>query len=169
MRNNYSLEFENDMRRLAPTSTLDELLSFSLNNYNYALNRDLLRRFLSRRTIRYKDYKPGYSHGKPLPPGSEMSHGDGLIFIKTESGEWTYKQRYIYEKYYNVKLPKDVMVIFLDGDRTNYDIDNLMAVHTREYLLARNRHLISNDRESNRTAMMLGKIYYKIKEKTNET
>lgn len=58
-----------------------------------------------------------------------------------------------------------MMVIFLDGNRNNFDINNLKAVTTREYLYARNKKILSKDKEVNRTSLLCGELYYKIKEK----
>ena len=93
-----------------------------------------------------------------------------MILIKVgQPNIWEYKQRYIYEKYHGA-ISKDNMVIFLDGDRNNYDIDNLMAVTTPEYNYIKNKGLIFNDAEKTKTAILSARLNYKIKnmEEKNE-
>lgn len=53
---------------------------------------------------------------------------NGLIRIKINDKQWQYKQRYLYEKYNNVKLDNDDYVIFADGDKTNFSKNNLIAI-----------------------------------------
>lgn len=64
-----------------------------------------------------------------LPIGSE--HIDkqwGRITIKTKNG-WRLKQRYLYEQYHGRKLAGNEKVIFLDGDKNNFEKDNLVAIN----------------------------------------
>ena len=53
----------------------------------------------------------------------------GYLVIKTGNSykDWTKYQRYVYEQAHG-KLPKDYVVIFLDGDNRNFELSNLMAV-----------------------------------------
>ena len=54
-----------------------------------------------------------------------------MLKIKVGNHKWEYLQRKIYEDYYNVKLPDDVYVIFLDQNKRNFDIKNLKAISRR--------------------------------------
>lgn len=65
---------------------------------------------------------------KPL--FSERKTKDGYTMIKiAEPSTWKLKHLWIYEQHYNVKVDvKKECVIFLDGDRNNFDIDNLMLI-----------------------------------------
>ena len=46
---------------------------------------------------------------------------------------WKLKHVYIYERYYNVKIKNDEMVVFLDKNKNNFNIDNLLLVNRKEY------------------------------------
>ena len=48
----------------------------------------------------------------------------------TDSGQKNYKRysNYVYEKHYNIKIPKDKFIIHLDGNPLNDNIKNLMLV-----------------------------------------
>lgn len=169
MRNKYSKQFENEMVAKAPNKTLGELLKIANKKYFYDINKDQLRKYLSKRKIRYKDYNANkICINGALPIGTEYIKPDGMILVKVNEHKWEYKQRYIYETYHNIKLPTSTMVVFLDGDRNNFDIDNLMAVSTPEYNCIKNKKLISKNSELNKTAFMSARVYYKVKELSKE-
>lgn len=169
VRNKYSKEFEKEMYKKAPNKTIEKLLGIAINKYGYNITRWQLMSYLSKRQIRYKGYNPNKAQemGNKIPIGTEYVKPDGMVLVKVAPNKWKYKQRYIYEQYYNVELPKETMVIFLDGDRTNFDINNLMAVSTPEYNCIKNKDLISNNGTATKTAILGARLYYKIKEKEN--
>lgn len=167
MRNKYSKEFEKEMYKKAPNKTIEKLLDIATNKYGYNINKEMLRQYLSKREIRYKGYNVNKVQvmGNRIPIGTEYTKPDGMVLVKVKPNKWKYKQRYLYEQYHKVELPKDIMVIFLDGDRTNFDINNLMAVSTPEYNCIRNKDLLSNNGMATKTAILGARLYYKIKEK----
>lgn len=169
MRNKYSKKFEEEMKKLAPKKTAKQLLEIANNKYNYPITKEMLMNYLSKRQIRYKDYNPNKAKymGNKIPIGTEYVKPDGMVLVKVTPNKWKYKQRYIYEQYHNVELPKNTMVIFLDGDRTNFNINNLMAVSTPEYNCIKNKDLISNNGMVTKTAILGARLYYKVKEKEN--
>ena len=169
MRNKYSKEFEKEMYKKAPNKTIDKLLNIATNKYGYQITKEMLREYLSKRQIRYKGYNPKKvkAMGNRIPIGTEYVKPDNMVLVKVAPNKWKYKQRYIYEQYHNVELPKGTMVIFLDGDRTNFDISNLMAVSTPEYNCIKNKDLISNNGMATKTAILSARLYYKVKEKEN--
>lgn len=64
--------------------------------------------------------------------GQEFKNGN-YICIKTETG-CIQKHRYIWEQHYGPIKPGEV-VIFLDGDRSNFDIDNLCCISRRHFAI----------------------------------
>lgn len=52
---------------------------------------------------------------------------NGFKQIRTENG-WVSYGKYLIEQETGEKLPKDYVVMFIDGDSTNYDIGNLIAI-----------------------------------------
>lgn len=170
MRNKYSKEFEKEMYKIAPKKTIYKLLDIAINKYGYNITKDMLMQYLSKREIRYKGYNPNKAKamGNKIPIGTEYVKPDGMVLVKVTPNKWKYKQRHIYEQYYKVELPKDIMVIFLDGDRTNFDINNLMAVSTPEYNCIKNKDLLSNNAMVTKTAILGARLYYKIKAKEKE-
>ena len=170
MRNKYSKEFEKEMYKIAPKKTIYKLLDIAINKYGYNITKDMLMQYLSKREIRYKGYNPNKAKamGNKIPVGTEYVKPDGMVLVKVTPNKWKYKQRHIYEQYYKVELPKDIMVIFLDGDRTNFDINNLMAVSTPEYNCIKNKDLLPNNAMVTKTAILDARSYYKIKAKEKE-
>lgn len=92
-------------------------------------------------------FKPGNLPHNANPLWHEREDRDGYIELHVpERNPWTgYKYRYkgkhvwLWEQATGRKLPRGHAVIFRDGNRRNFDIDNLVLV-TRSQLLALNRH-----------------------------
>lgn len=169
MRNKYSKEFEEEMYKKAPNKTIGKLLDIAINKYGYNITEKQLKNYLSKRQIRYKDYASNKARkmGNIIPIGTEYTKPDGMVLVKVKPNKWEYKQRYIYEQYYKVELPKEIMVIFLDGDKTNFDISNLMAVSTPEYNCIRNKNLLFKNSIATKTAILSARLHYKAKKRRN--
>lgn len=81
-------------------------------------------------------FKKGHIPARTKPIGTERISKDGYVEIKVSDipnvsrcVNWRPKQLWIYEQYHKCKVDtsKDC-VIFLDGDKRNFDIDNLMLI-----------------------------------------
>ena len=89
-------------------------------------------------------FKKGHTNTNHKPVGSERTDKDGYILIKTaEPSKWEFKHKWVWEQH-NGKVPKGYAVIFLDGNRANITLDNLMLVSRRQ-LLVLNRHNLLKD------------------------
>lgn len=92
------------------------------------------------------------------PVGSEFISTDGYTYIKVaEPDIWQHKQIYIYEQNYG-KIPKGYSVMFLDQDKTNFDLDNLILVENKDKLTAKNRKLVFEDKESTKTGILIARL-----------
>lgn len=164
----YSKEYINWLIKNAPDYTIEELVDKSIYFGYTKMNKKKLRDLFLRNTnVKWKNYhseKANSNERNSKPIGTESTRSDGMTKIKIGNKKWIYKQRYVYEKYYG-KLPDNYMVVFLDGDRTNYDIDNLMAVKKSEYNYVKNKELLSKNKELNKTALLTARLNYKAKEK----
>lgn len=167
MRNKYSRHFETRMVELAPTYTLDELLKVATRNYHYKITKTQLRQYLYKRNIIYKDYNINKKRdmGSKLPIFSERVKTDGMTQIKISKNKWEYKQRYLYEKYHNVELKTDEYVIFLDQNKTNFDINNLKVISRQESALMSNQGLFSKNAKVTELGIANAKLINKIKER----
>lgn len=169
MRNKYSQEFEDEMRQLASENEFEKLYWVARQKYAYFITRSQLRQYLSKRKIRYKDYNKNKVRkmGLNIPIGTEYKKHDGMILVKVAKDKWEYKQRLIYEKYYNVKLKSDEYIIFLDQDRNNFDINNLKRITRHESSILSNQKLFSKNAEVTKTGVEVVKLIIKTKETKN--
>lgn len=168
-RNKYTEEFEQFVRNNASENGLDELLKLCEQNFDYNLTKKNFCRYLSRHKIRHRDFNPNLAHPALYPVGAEWVRDDGMTLIKVEQpSKWMYKQRYIYEQHYG-KLSNEYKVIFLDQNRNNFDIDNLMAVPKLDSLIAFNKGLLSSNPEVTKTGIMVAHLINKTKKQQNKT
>ena len=74
-------------------------------------------------------FKLGDRPANAVPVGTEViASGDGYIKVKVaEPNQWVWKHVAVWEET-NGPRPKGHAIIFIDGDRTNCDIDNLICV-----------------------------------------
>ena len=80
---------------------------------------------------------------------------------------WALKQNVVWEKENGRKLKWREVVIFLDGDRMNYDPKNLYAVPMNIAGTVEKAQMHSEDPDIYKTALMWGELYYLLKgEKT---
>ncbi len=92
------------------------------------------------------------------PIGSEFICKDGYTFVKVaDPNTWVHKQLYIYEKHYG-KIPKNHSVIFADGNKNNFKLENLLLVETKEKLMMKNKHLIFDDKDLTKTGLLIAQL-----------
>lgn len=166
MRNKYSKEFEDDMFKLAVNNDFNSLLKIAKTKYKYNITKKQLRLYLSKRKIRYKNYNSNMIRNmNKIPIGTEYTKPDGMILVKVSKDKWKYKQRLIYEQYYNVKLTSDDYIIFLDQNRTNFDINNLRKITRRESSIVANQGLFFKKAQLTETGIEVAKLIIKTKDK----
>ena len=110
-------------------------------------------------------FKPGTIPPNWRPVGSERTDRDGYTMVKiADPNIWILKQRLIYEQLHGVKLKKNEVVIFLDGNRQNFSADNLHKL-TRGALARYNQdRLYCEDKNISCAAAMIAEL----KDKTGE-
>lgn len=73
-------------------------------------------------------FKKGVKFKSHAIAGDELNK-NGIIYIKMDDGSLKPKHNYLYEKCHNIKInTKKQRVIFVDGNRDNYEIKNLLLV-----------------------------------------
>lgn len=104
-------------------------------------------------------FKKGNMPKNHKPIGSErIDSKDGYILIKTsEPRTWKHKHRVIWEQH-NGPVPRNYVVIFLDGDKTNLDINNLGLISRSELKIMNQRGLIYDNAEATKTGVMIAKV-----------
>lgn len=75
------------------------------------------------------------------------------------------KERYLYEKYHNVKLNSNDFIIFLDGNKDNFDKENLIKLTHKELgIMNGNRFHELEDVNLRKSAIIYSKLAVKLKE-----
>lgn len=104
-------------------------------------------------------FKKGHQPGNHREVGSERTNVDGYIEIKVaEPNRWQLKHRVIYENYHNVKLKSTDVVIFLDGDKQNFDIENLALIDRGINAIMNHDSMRFVDAEITRTGVNIAKL-----------
>ena len=108
-------------------------------------------------------FKKGQKPHNYKPLGSERIVKDGYCEVKvSDTGRrWRPKHVLIYEKHHG-KVPKGSAVIFLDGDKRNFDIDNLYLVTRSQLAMLNKNSLIQKDAELTKTAINVVDLMKKI-------
>lgn len=104
-------------------------------------------------------FKKGYLPKQTRPKGSERINKDGFTEIKTEPvKKWRLKHHVVYEEYYGEKVVNGDKVLFLDGNRQNFNPKNLSKVSNSEQVCLARSKLLGDDVESNKAAINIAKL-----------
>ncbi len=111
-------------------------------------------------------FKKGNKSHNAVPVGTEhmrySSKDDiGYVYVKICDGKgnknWIPKQHVVYQQHYG-KIPENSKVIFADGNRFNFDINNLILVSNSEELIMNQNKLFSNNKEITNTGHLIAKV-----------
>lgn len=75
-------------------------------------------------------FQKGHTPPSYNAPGTEVLRKDGYTWVKVEGG-MRQKARLVYEQHHG-PIPPGYKVMFADGDKTNFNIDNLLLVSNGE-------------------------------------
>jgi len=113
-------------------------------------------------------FKKGNKAHNWVPIGSERVNGDDYIDIKVADGKlqknWKGKHILIWEEH-NGPVPPGHAVIFGDGNRRNFDPDNLILVSRAQLAVLNKNRLIQDNADLTRTGIIVADIYRKIGER----
>ncbi len=174
MRRKPNNELKEYLIKTGKNYTIKQLLKKVNKKFNETYEENELRKYLVRNKITYKYEmeKKVRKMGTNVPLLTEYVRPDGMTMIKIGRNEWEYKQRYLYEKYHNVKLKSNEYIIFLDQDRTNFDINNLKKLNARQsgtYAnIKRNHRITFNDAKYTELELALVDLVIGIKDKEKE-
>lgn len=84
-------------------------------------------------------------------------------YAKCRQNNWKLKQNLVWEQYTGKSLPWRHIVVFLDGDRMNYNPDNLYAVPLNVAGTIEKMKMHSEDAAIYKTALTWGELYYQLK------
>ena len=104
-------------------------------------------------------FKKGIIPKTYKPVGSVRITVDGYYEIKiSDPNKWQLMQRYIWEKENGRKLLKNECVIFLDGNKSNLEPDNLMAIKRSELARVNKNHRITDDPELTKSGIYVERV-----------
>lgn len=152
-------EYISYLREVAEGRSHKEITQLMSSKFNYGFNIKQIRNLLQRNGI-----KTGTTSGIEPKKADTVSYlNNGYVMIKAENGKWKHKHRYVYEKHYG-KIGEGNYIIFLDGDKTNFSIDNLAEVSKRQLLYINRNNLKYDDAELSKAGMEVANLMIKIDE-----
>jgi len=121
--------------------------------------------------VRAAGFQKGNIPKSCLPLGSERVREGGWIQVKIAMPNvWKLKHVLVWEKYHKCILPEDKHLTFLDGNRTNFNIENLAPISLEECGILNFNSLRYKDTELGQVGLNIAKMIIKIKKvrKRNE-
>lgn len=104
--------------------------------------------------------KGNLSNARPI--GDERIDIDGYTYIKVKQpNKWVLKHRWLYEKEKG-EIPKGYNLIFADGNKQNFDLDNLILVSNAELFLINKKGLYKQDKELTKVGVTVAKVLDKV-------
>lgn len=114
-------------------------------------------------------FKKGQMPVNYRPVGSERINAEDYIEIKVADPKtWTYKHVFVWEEH-NGLVPKGHVVIFGDGNRRNFNPDNLILISRKQLVRLNQGGLIQKDADLTRIALSIVDIQNKIGEKRRKS
>lgn len=111
-----------------------------------------------------------------IPPnrreiGEERINIDGYVEVKIADGRgvknWIAKHVHIWQQL-NGPVPAGYMVVFIDGDKTNINLDNLMLITRSQNAVLNRLKVRPKEKELLETALLFAELKIKIAERTNK-
>lgn len=192
MKRKYSDEFYNFVKKNIKGTHISDLVDIVNKKFNMLLTYDILSRYCKRKNLkngidtRFKKghipdnkgkgvsaetyekckatmFKKGHKPANYKPIGSErIDKKQGYILIKiADPGKWVAKHKFLYEKTYG-KIPKGKMVTFKDGNKLNFDLDNLICISRAENVVMNRWNLRGDIKEVTEIGINIAKIKTRI-------
>lgn len=159
------------LRQIAPGRTNKEITRMFNEKFNEDRSEPSIKSIRNKHGIKTGNtgrFEKGNSPANTMPVGTEIVRDDGYLYVKIkEPNVWKQKHRIIWEEH-NGPVPENHVVLFGDGNKMNFDINNLILI-SQAQLLELNRHdLISDDVELTKTGIIIADIYRKIGERSRK-
>lgn len=115
-------------------------------------------------------FKRGNIPHTNAPLGSERVNKDGCIIVKIDNPrKWKLKHHIIYEQYHHVKIKPREKIIFLDNNKRNFDINNLVKLTNKQQIILSRISIKSNIPEITLAEIELVKYREKIQSLIKKT
>ena len=107
-------------------------------------------------------FKKGNVPHNYLPIDSESITRDGYTIIKvsnqgTRNEQWRPKHRLIWEEHHG-PVPDNHAIVFGDGDKTNFSLENLILVSRSQLSVMNTKKLIHNDAELTKVGVNIAEL-----------
>jgi hypothetical protein len=107
-------------------------------------------------------FKKGSIPNNYLPIGTEIRHADGYLYRKLADTKpsrygWKSVHRIIWEEV-NGPIPPKHKLIFADGNRSNFALDNLILVSDAKLAVLNKNRLICRDTDLTKTGIIIADI-----------
>ncbi|QTH44938.1 HNH endonuclease [Cohnella sp. LGH] len=110
-------------------------------------------------------FKKGNRPANYKPVGSERVNSDGYVDVKiADPNKWQLVHSLIWEAV-NGPIPKGHVVIFGDGDRLNFNPENLLLVSRAQLARLNQNHLIKGETELTKSGIIVADLISKIAER----
>lgn len=111
-------------------------------------------------------FKKGQLPHNTRKDGDERINVDGYTEVRVGKAKWMLKHRLVYQEHYKVELVTSQYVSFKDGNRQNFDIDNLIIKSRAEMMEKNTLHQYPPELQD--VIRVLGKVKKTIKKKIKE-
>ena len=109
-------------------------------------------------------FKKGHRPSNWVPVNTEVVVKDGYIKIKVaEPNKWELKHRVIWMNKHG-EIPAGQCLIFLNGDKTDCRIENLMLIERGILSILNHEKLLTGDAAANKCAVTMARIKSRIRE-----
>lgn len=100
--------------------------------------------------------KGNLSNARPV--GDERINLEGYTYIKImQPNKWKLKHRVLWEEKYGA-IPKGYNLIFADGDKGNFNLDNLILVSDAELFILNQKGLYKKDKNLTKAGVTVAKV-----------
>lgn len=114
-------------------------------------------------------FRPWHQPANHRPVGSERINSQGYAEVKVaEPKTWKMKHVLIWEAA-NGPVPDGHVVIFGDGNRLNFSLDNLVLISKRELLVLNRKGLIQHDTELTKSGILVAQLILKYADREKES
>lgn len=154
--------------------TTPKLTKIMNEHFNRIFDNEVVRNYKKHQGLKtgintqFKKNQKAHNH---KPVGSEfICKKDGYTYVKiAEPNTWDLKQRVIYKKAFG-DIPTEKSVVFADGNKQNFDLDNLVLVDRKIKLMAKNKRLFYKDKDLTKTGLLIAELICRSSEvrKKNE-
>lgn len=111
-------------------------------------------------------FKKGHKPHNYKPIGTERTNGEGYVDIKVaDPNVWKAKHILIWEQE-NGPVPPGHVILFGDGNRKNFDLDNLILVTRKQLGMLNQKGLIRGNADLTRTGIIIADLYGKIAQRS---